>query len=116
MHGCIRTAEDASSIFRGRVIGFRGRWSWWWNLTHSHLGGVLVWIRFHPPRGVDQVLPPRSPLMLLAARRCCWIWILMEPTTAPEMILSQINGYSRRGALPHAGDYSTLTPPLDGSG
>ena len=27
----------------GRVIGFRGRWSWGWNLSHSHLGGVLVW-------------------------------------------------------------------------
>jgi hypothetical protein len=21
----------------------------------------------------------RSPLLLLAARRCCWIWMLMEP-------------------------------------
>ena len=27
----------------GRVIGLRGRWSWGWNLRHSHLGGVLVW-------------------------------------------------------------------------
>jgi hypothetical protein len=27
----------------GRMIGLRGRWSWGWNLSHSHLGGVLVW-------------------------------------------------------------------------
>jgi hypothetical protein len=27
----------------GRVIELRGRWSWGWNLSHSHLGGVLVW-------------------------------------------------------------------------
>ena len=25
------------------MIGVRGRWSWGWNISHSHLGGVLVW-------------------------------------------------------------------------
>jgi len=40
------------------------------------------------------------------------------PVTRPPETTSRSNSpvYPQRGALPHAGDYSTLTPPLDGSG
>jgi len=35
-----------------------------------------------------------SQLLLLAARRCCWIWMLMEPATAPA---TNVASYCRGG-------------------
>jgi len=76
-------------------------------------------IHAHPTYGTKSyVLPyPRtlrriSPTRVSSARGPCRV-----PATRPSGPTSRSNspGYPRWGVLPHAGDYSKLTPPLEGS-